>query len=161
MKNLKDLLEHQIKDLYSAETQQVDVLEKVIEKTNNDLLKSNLKKHLEETRRQKDRLENICNELEIKPTGEKCKAMEGLVKEAKDFLEEDADKEVMDAGIIAEVQRMEHYEISGYGTATRFAKELGLNSIAEKLQETLDEEYKADEKLTDLAEDRLNKKAMN
>lgn len=85
--------------------------------------------------------------------------MQGLVKEAESFLEEDAEKDVMDAGLIAEAQRVEHYEISGYGTAVRFAKELGYDDIASKLQKTLDEEYKADDLLTNMAEDRLNRKA--
>lgn len=86
--------------------------------------------------------------------------MQGLVKEVESFLKEDAEKEVRDAGIIAEAQRVEHYEISGYGTAVRLAKELGLEKIAGKLQKTLDEEYKADGTLNDMAEDRLNRKAI-
>ena len=85
--------------------------------------------------------------------------MKGLIAEGEAFLKEDTEKEVRDAGLIADAQRIEHYEISGYGTVVRYAKELGYNSIAKKLQKTLDEEYKADEKLDKLAEGRLNKKA--
>ncbi len=117
--------------------------------------------HLDETKEQKKRLEEICEELDIDPNGEKCKAMEGLIKEAEGFIDEAEDDDVMDAGLIAEAQRVEHYEISGYGTAVRYAKELGHDAIADKLQETLDEEYNADQTLDDLAEGRLNSEAMS
>ncbi|MDT0651196.1 ferritin-like domain-containing protein, partial [Autumnicola edwardsiae] len=91
--------------------------------------------------------------------GEECKAMKGLIKEAEEFIKEDAEKDVKDAGLVAEAQRVEHYEISGYGTAVRYAKELGHDDIAKKLKKTLDQEYGADEKLNKLAEGRLNKEA--
>lgn len=159
MKNLKDLFEHQLKDLYSAETQLIEALPKLAKNADDEKLKSAFEKHLEETKGHKKRLEEICDTLGIKPTGEKCKAMEGLVKEAESFLEEDTEKDVKDAGLIAEAQRVEHYEISGYGTAARYAKELGHNDIASKLKETLDEEYKTDDLLTKMAESRLNKEA--
>ena len=159
MKNLKDLFQHQLKDLYSAETQLLKALPKMAENATDAKLKKTFEAHLEETKEHQQRLEEICNELEIKPTGETCKAMKGLIAEAEAFLKEDAEKEVRDAGLIADAQRVEHYEISGYGTVVRYAKELGYNSIAKKLQKTLDEEYKADEKLDKLAEGRLNKKA--
>ena len=159
MKNLKDLFEHQLKDLYSAETQLLKALPEMAENATDAKLKKTFEAHLEETKEHQQRLEEICKELEIKPTGETCKAMKGLIAEAEAFLKEDAEKEVRDAGLIADAQRIEHYEISGYGTVVRYAKELGYNSIAKKLQITLDEEYKADEKLDKLAEGRLNKKA--
>lgn len=124
-----------------------------------DKLKKAFDSHLEETKTHVERLENICDQLGIDPSGEKCKAMEGLIKEAESFLKEDVDKKVMDAGLIAEAQRVEHYEIAGYGTAVRFAQELGHDDIADQLKETLDEEYDADDLLTELAETRLNKKA--
>lgn len=161
MKNLNELFEHQIKDLYSAETQLIEALPKMKSNANDNGLKEAFENHLAETKKQKLRLEEICEELNIKPTGEKCKAMEGLIKEAEGFIEEAEDHDVMDAGLIAEAQRIEHYEISGYGTAVRYAKELGHTDIAEKLQETLDEEYGADEILDELAEGRLNKEAMS
>lgn len=161
MKNLNELFEHQLKDLYSAETQLIEALPKMSSNANDSKLKDAFKSHLEETKEQKKRLEEICGELEIDPKGEKCKAMEGLIKEAEGFMDEAEGDDVMDAGLIAEAQRVEHYEISGYGTAVRYAKELGLDEIAEKLQETLDEEYDADQNLDDLAEGRLNKKAMS
>ncbi|MDX1751690.1 MAG: ferritin-like domain-containing protein [Salinimicrobium sediminis] len=159
MKNLKDLFEHQLKDLYSAENQLVEALPKMQKNANDDKLKKAFQKHLKETEGHIKRLEEITKELGIKPTGETCKAMKGLIKEAESFLEEDTEKEVRDAGLIAEAQRVEHYEISAYGTAVRYAKELGHDDIAKKLQKTLDEEYKADDLLTEMAEDRLNRKA--
>jgi len=159
MKNLKDLFEHQLKDLYSAETQLLKALPKMAENATDAKLKKAFEAHLEETKEHQQRLEEVCKELEIKPTGETCKAMKGLIAEAEAFLKEDAEKEVRDAGLIADAQRVEHYEISGYGTVVRYAKELGYDSIAKKLQKILDEEYKADEKLDKLAEGRLNKKA--
>ncbi|KJJ37260.1 YciE/YciF ferroxidase family protein, partial [Aequorivita vladivostokensis] len=147
------------KDLYSAEDQLTKALPKMVKNAHNSKLKKAFEDHLEETKEHKARLEEICDELDIDPKGETCKAMKGLIKEAEDFLDEVKDPEVKDAGMIAEAQRVEHYEISGYGTAVRYAKELGHDSIAKKLQKTLDEEYQADETLNDLAEDRLNRKA--
>ncbi|MDT7827583.1 ferritin-like domain-containing protein [Pricia sp. S334] len=161
MKNLEELFEHQLKDLYSAEKQLTEALPTMASKANDDKLKGAFESHLEETKNHKTRLEDICKELDIDPEGETCKAMQGLVKEAESFIEEAEDDDVMDAGLIAEAQRVEHYEISGYGTAVRYAKELGHSDIAKKLQETLDEEYVADEKLDKLAEGRLNKEAMS
>lgn len=160
MKTLEELFEHQLKDLYSAETQLVDALPKMAEKANDNKLKEAFEGHLEETREHKSRLDAICRELDISPKGETCKAMEGLIREAKSFISEADTDEVMDAGLIAEAQRVEHYEISGYGTAVRYAKELGHHDIAERLQMTLEEEYGADKKLNKLAEGRLNKKAI-
>ncbi|WP_179008545.1 YciE/YciF ferroxidase family protein [Winogradskyella forsetii] len=159
MKDLKGLFEHQLKDLHSAESQLVNALPKMAQKASNSKLKDAFEDHLKETKDHKQRLEDICNELNVKPTGEKCKAMEGLIKEAEGFMDEADNDDVMDAGLIAEAQRVEHYEISGYGTAVRYAKELGHSDIASKLQKTLDEEYNADNKLDKLAEHRLNEKA--
>jgi len=159
MKNLKDPFEHELKDLYSAENQILRTLPKLKDNASDDKLKKAFEKHMKETEGHVKRLEEICDELGIKPTGETCKAMQGLVKETESFLKEDPEKEVKDAGIIAEAQRVEHYEIAGYGTAVRLAKELGYEKIAGKLQKTLDEEYKTDNLLTDMAEDRLNRKA--
>jgi len=160
MKNLEELFEHQLQDLHSAEDQLVKALPKMVEKATDSKLKKAFENHLEETKEHKKRLEEICKELDIDPNKETCKAMKGLLTEASDFMKEVKDKEVMDAGIIAEAQRVEHYEISGYGTAVRYAKELGHKEIAKKLQKTLDEEYGADDLLTKIAESRLNKKAM-
>ena len=159
MKKLEDLFEHQLKDLYSAESQLVKALPKMAEAASDSQLKKAFESHLKETENHLKRLEEVCENLDIKPTGEKCKAMEGLIKEAESMIKEDAEKEVKDAGLIAEAQRVEHYEISGYGTVVRYAKELGHKAIAKKLQQTLDEEYKADEKLNTMAEGTPNQKA--
>ena len=160
MKNLNDLFEHQLKDLYSAESQLIKAMPKMAKKASDSKLKKALENHLEETKEQKQRLKEVCDELGIKPTGEECKAMKGLIEEAESFLEEKADDDVKDAGIIAEGQRIEHYEISAYGTAVRYAKELGHKEIAKKLQKTLDEEQKADTDLNKMAEGRLNREAI-
>lgn len=106
-------------------------------------------------------MEEVCEELDIKLTGEDCIAMKGLIKEAPGMIDEKADKEVMDAGLIAEAQRVEHYEISGYGTVVRYVKELGHTKIASILQKTLDKEHKADASLNEMAENRINVKAMS
>tara|TARA_B100000700_G_scaffold156957_1_gene174283 strand:- start:472 stop:957 length:486 start_codon:yes stop_codon:yes gene_type:complete len=160
MENLQDLFKHQLKDLYSAETQLIKALPKMVKAAKNEKLKKAFQDHLEETKEHKERLSEICKELGIKPTGETCKAMKGLIEEAEDFLKEKTTDEVNDAGIIADAQRIEHYEISGYGTVVRYAKELGYKELASKLQKTLDQEYNADNKLDKLAEKRLNKKAV-
>ena len=161
MKNLQELFEHQLKDLYSAESQLLKALPKMEKSAADKRLKEAFTGHLTETEQQRSRLEDICKTLDIILGGEKCKAMEGLIKEAEDFIEEAKSDEVMNAGLIAEAQRVEHYEILGYGTAVRYAKELGHKDIAKILQCTLDEEYIANEKLGKLAEGRLNKKAID
>lgn len=159
MKNLNDLFEHQLKDLYSAEKQLTKALPKLEKNAVSSKLKKAFASHLKETEKHVERLEKISDKLGISPKGEKCKGMEGLIKEAEAFLKEKVDEKVMDAGLIAEAQRAEHYEINGYGTAIRFAQELGYDDIADELQKTLDEEYHADDLLTELAESRLNEKA--
>ena len=159
MRNLEDLFEHQLKDLYSAEKQLENAMPRVLEKVNDSELKDSLKSHFEETKNQKKRISEICDELGIDASGEECKAMKGLINETEHFLEEDAEDAVRDAGIIANCQRIEHYEISGYGTAVRFAKQLGHMGIAGKLQKTLDEEYSADEELDRIAESKINEEA--
>jgi len=161
MKTLEDLFKHQIKDLHSAETQLIIAIPKMAKKASNEKLVNVFESHLKETKEQKSRLETICRELNISPSGEKCHAMKGLIKEAKKFMKEVEDNEVMDAGLIAEAQRIEHYEISGYGTAVRYAKELGLRQIAAKLQEILNEEYDNNNALNEIAENRVNRKALD
>lgn len=160
MKTLEDLFEHQLKDLYSAETQLIAALPKMVKSATDPKLKKAFESHLEETKNQKKRLEDVGKQLDIDLKGETCKAMKGLIKEAESFINEKKDEDVNNAGLIAEAQRVEHYEISGYGTAVRYAKELGHKKIASILQETLDEEHGADTKLNDMAEQRLNRKAI-
>jgi len=159
LKSLSDLFEHQLKDLYSAENQQLPLLPKMVEKAHDKELKKALKSQLDETKEQITRLESIGKDLGVKLTGHKCKAMEGLIKESEDFLKENTSPEVCDAGIIAEAQRMDHYEISGYGTARRYAAQLEHNDVAEKLAKTLEQERDANELLNDLAIEGINEEA--
>ncbi|MGB3589624.1 MAG: DUF892 family protein [Tunicatimonas sp.] len=160
MKDLKDLLQHMLKDLWSAEDQMLEAYDKMAQQADSSKLKQYFQDHIEETKKHKAIVEGICDEMGIKHSGEKCKAMAGLVEEALGFLkEEDMDKDVLDAGMIAQAQRIEHYEITGYGTARRFAEELKLDSVEKKLKGILDAEHNQDDVLTKLAESRLNKQA--
>ncbi len=159
LKTLEDLFHHQLKDLYSAEEQLIEALPKMAKTAHHKELKDAFNEHLEETKNHKKRLEEIGKTLDIKVSGETCKAMKGLIREAEDFIAEDATNDVRDAGLIADAQRVEHYEISGYGTAVAFAKALGKNDVAQKLDETLKEEGNADKKLNKLALSNINKEA--
>lgn len=174
--DLEDLLKHEILDLYSAEEQIIDSLPKMIDKAADPQLKSALSTHLVVTQRHKDRLESIKNSFleSNKETDNgffsnlfggsnsvKCKGTEGLIKEAEKMMGEDMTPEVRDAAIIAAAQKIEHYEIAGYGTARAYAIELNLDDIAAQLEETLDEEYEADDLLTDLAVGQVNIDAEN
>jgi ferritin-like metal-binding protein YciE len=122
----------------------------------NEQLRQAIEHHLAETEQHVSRLESIFSDLEIPTRGAKCVAMEGLIEEGKTILEEDMDEEVRDAAMICAAQRVEHYEIAGYGCARTFAQQLGFENVAEMLQQTLDEEKAADEKLTQIAMDRVN-----
>jgi len=175
MNDLRDLLKHEIDDLCSAEEQIIDALPAMIEKASNTALKNSLTEHLRITEQQRDRLGKVLqmlsngneeeNAKKKKFLGifgggtQKCKGMEGIISEGKKMLNVEMDTDVMDAAIIACAQKIEHYEICGYGTARSFASELGLNQVASLLELTLDEEYDADDKLTFLAESRINKQA--
>ncbi|WP_372636737.1 ferritin-like domain-containing protein [Fodinibius sp.] len=161
LNNLEDLFHHQLRDLYSAEKQLIKALPKMKKEADNDSLKKAFEDHLEETKNQKKRLDEIADILDIDLSGDTCEAMKGLIEEAEEFISEDAAPEVRDAGLIADAQRVEHYEISAYGTAVHYAEALNHEEAAEKLQETLDEESSADEKLNDLAVDNVNKQAKN
>lgn len=161
MKTLQDLFEHEIKDLYSAEKQLIDALPNMVKAASDSALQEAFSNHLEETKNQFEKIKDICDELDINPTSTKCKAMEGLVKECEGMIKEDAAKDVKDAGLIACAQRVEHYEISGYGTAVKYAKQLGHKKIAEKLQDILNQEYNADNNLDKLAERRINAEAIS
>lgn len=159
LNSLKDLFEHEIKDLYSAESQLTDALPKMAEKASSPQLRKAFETHLEETKVQRERLEKVGEICGFSVKGEKCKAMEGLIKEGKDMLEMKGDDSVRDAGLIASAQRVEHYEMAGYGTARTFAQQLGLKDVADLLEQTLNEEKSTDEKLNKLAVDRINQKA--
>ncbi len=159
LSSLTDLLHHELKDLYSAETQLVKALPKMAKAATNEDLKAGFEEHLEQTKGHVSRLEEIAETLDIKLTGHVCKAMKGLIEEGGEMIEEDAEDTVRDAGLIGAAQRVEHYEIAGYGTARCLAETLGHDDVAKLLQETLEEERETDEKLTELAESAINAEA--
>jgi ferritin-like metal-binding protein YciE len=159
LKTLEDLLHHELQDLYSAETQLLKALPKMAKAADNEDLRAAFEEHLEQTQTHVERLEECGEILEKKLTGHTCKAMKGLIEEGQDLIDEDAEPSVKDAGLIGAAQRVEHYEIAGYGTARTLAQQLGQDEIAELLEETLDEEKETDEKLTELAESRINAEA--
>jgi ferritin-like metal-binding protein YciE len=159
LETLDDLFEMQLKDLYSAENQLVEALPLMAERAKDGRLRAGFTKHLHETEKQIQRLETIGEALELDLDGHTCKAMKGLIAEGQETMSERATEEVMDAALIAAAQRIEHYEISGYGTAAHYAERLGHNQAAELLRQTLDEEQLTDTKLNDLAKNYLNQKA--
>jgi ferritin-like metal-binding protein YciE len=156
---LEELLVDELKDLYSAENQIIKALPKMAKAASSPELKRAFERHLEETRRQVERLDQIGQALEVKLTGKKCKGMEGLIEEGKELMEEDFDDNAIDAGLIGAAQKVEHYEIAGYGTARTHAEMLGYTKAAKLLQQTLDEEGATDKKLTQLAESIINVEA--
>jgi ferritin-like metal-binding protein YciE len=151
MESLKDLFIDELKDLYSAENQILKALPKMIKKANSQELKSGFEKHLKETEVHVERLEKIFQELEESPKGKKCKGMEGVLADGKEWMEKDAEPELMDAGMIGAAQHVEHYEMAGYGCVRTYAELLGHSNFANLLQKTLDEEKATNEKLTELA----------
>ena len=176
MNDLKDLLKHEIYDLYSAEEQIIKALPSMIEKANNAQLKTALQQHLEVTQNQLTRLgqvQGLLNEDAPPPPSNEnkgllarlfkrnhvCRGMQGLIEEGQKIMAEEMSPEVLDAAIIACAQKIEHYEICGYGTARAFARELNLTEAINLLEQTLNEEYEADNSLTELAVGRLNQKA--
>jgi ferritin-like metal-binding protein YciE len=160
IQTLKDLFIDKLRDLYSAENQIVKALPKMAKAASSPDLQAAFQEHLEQTKNQVERLEQIFERLDVASRGKKCKAMEGLLEEGKDLMKEDIDEPVLDAGLIAAAQHVEHYEIAGYGTARTFAQLLGDEESAELLQETLDEEAETDKKLTHLAETVINVEAL-
>ena len=154
--NLRKLFVEELRDLYSAENQLVKALPKMARGASSQELKQALEDHLEQTQGQVERLEEVFEQLDETPRGKTCKAMKGLVEEGSEILEEDGEHSVLDAGIIAAAQKVEHYEIASYGTLRAWAGLLGENEAAELLQETLDEEKETDENLTELAVSCIN-----
>src|SRR5882672_7260938 len=159
MNSLQDLFIHDLKDLYNAETQLTKALPKMAKAANDPDLKQAFQTHLAETEMQVQRLEQIFEELDESPKGKKCKAMEGLIEEGKELMEEDAQPAVMDAGLIGAAQKVEHYEIAGYGTVRTYAQMLGNDQAARLLQQTLEEEGNTDKKLNALAMQCINLEA--
>jgi len=153
---LHDLFVHELKDLYSAETQITKALPKMVQKATSPDLREAFADHLRVTQQHVQRVEQIAAGLGVSPQGPKCKGMEGLLEEGKDLMQEQAQDWVMDAGLIGAAQRVEHYEIAAYGTARDHAEKLGLYDVARTLQQTLDEEGEADKKLTELASTAIN-----
>lgn len=149
--SLRSLLTEQIKDLYNAENQLLKALPKLAKKASSESLREAFEGHLAETQGHVDRLAEVAQHLETKPSGKVCKAMQGLIEEGKEVLEEDGKPAVIDAALIAAAQRVEHYEIAAYTSAMSMADELGEKKIAKLLQETLDEERGAAEKLSDIS----------
>jgi ferritin-like metal-binding protein YciE len=151
LSTLEQLLVHELKDLYSAENQLLKALPKMAKAATSPKLKAGFEKHLGETEVHVKRLEEIMEELGASPKGKTCAAMKGLVEEGAETIAEDAEAAVKDAALIAAAQRVEHYEIAGYGTARTFAELLGHKEVAKKLQMTLDEEGATDHALTKIA----------
>ena len=154
--SLQKLYVEQLKDLHSAEEQILEALPKMTKMTKHAELKRAFQEHYQQTEQQKQRLEKLGEILGEDLSGHFCKGMEGLIAEGEEIMKEFHDSDVLDAGLIAAAQRVEHYEIAGYGCARTYAHMLGLTDQAELLQRTLDEEGDTDEKLTDLAESVVN-----
>jgi ferritin-like metal-binding protein YciE len=156
LESLQELYVEQLKDLHSAEEQIIEALPKMIEKASHAELRQAFEAHLRQTREQLRRLDQIGQRAGQKLTGHKCKGMAGLLEEGEETLKERADSDVLDAALIAAAQRVEHYEMAGYGCARTYAHLLGLDDDVKLLQQTLDEEGDTDHLLTDLAERVIN-----
>lgn len=158
LKNLRDLLVDELRDLHSAETQLVKALPKMAKAASNDELREGFEEHLEQTKEHVDRLERCFKLLGATAKGKTCHAMKGLVEEGSEAIETEAPDTIRDANLIGAAQRVEHYEIAAYGTARAFAETLGETKVADLLQDTLDEEGETDKRLTALAE-QINEEA--
>ncbi len=158
--SLKDLYTDHLKDLYSAEHQITKALPKIIKKATSPELKKGLEDHLEETMNHILRLEQIFGSLDASPRGKKCVGMEGVLEEGKEVMSEKMASDLMDAALIGGCQKVEHYEISAYGTVRAFASLLGEDQAVDLLTQTLDEEKAADEKLTELGVNIVNIEAL-
>jgi ferritin-like metal-binding protein YciE len=152
MDSLAELLDDELKDIFNAENQLVKALPKMAKKASSPKLKQAFTSHLKETEGHVERLQKIGESLGIKLTGKKCHAMEGLVEEGKEVIEEDGEGAVIDAALIGAAQRVEHYEMAAYGTVRAIAEKLGHKDAVRLLQQTLDEEGAADKKLTAISE---------
>jgi len=157
---LKTLYTNELRDLYNAEGQLLKALPKMAKAASSEELKDAFEKHLEQTKSHVERLEEVFEDIGEKPKGKTCRAMKGLIEEGSEILQEDGEESVIDAGIIVAAQKVEHYEIAGYGSVRTFAQLLGKDSSAELLQTTLDEESEANELLNKLAEDIVNPEAL-
>ena len=156
LETLHDLWVHELKDLYSAERQLIQALPKMAKAATSDELRTALENHLAETEEQATRIEQILESFGESPKGQKCAGMEGLLEEGKDFLKEDADADVLDAGIIVNAQKVEHYEIATYGAVCEYARMMGHTEALQLLEQTLEEEKNADQLLNQIAEGGIN-----
>lgn len=156
METLRDLYVEQLKDLYSAEHMLIKALPRMSKVASHPELKQAFTRHLKETEVHAKRIEEVCDELGVSPRGKKCVGMEGLIEEAKELIAEKPDPDVLDAGLIAAAQHVEHYEMAGYGCVRTYARQLGYEGQAEILQSTLNEEGYTDKLLTQIAESRIN-----
>jgi ferritin-like metal-binding protein YciE len=159
LKNLSDLLKHEVQVLYEAEKLQMLALPRMTKKATSSELKAAFQTHLDETKVHVERLEKVAKLLDIDPSADKNPSIVGLVAEGEMVLHKDATPETLDATLISGVQKVEHYEISGYGTAANLAEELGMIQVWELLSQTLKEEKETDIKLTELAKRKINRKA--
>ncbi len=159
IENLQDALLEELRDVLSAEKQTLKSLKQLAKNASNEQLQAAFEEHMEQTEGQIQRLEKAFEALDRKPRAKHCAAMEGLIAESKEILEEEASPDVLDAMLIAAAQKVEHYEIATYGALCAWAKSLGLTEIAELLHETLEEEKATDEKLNELAAE-INQQAL-
>lgn len=158
LKSLKDVYVEQLKDVYSAEKQLTEALPKMAEAASSPDLRTAFQHHLNQTKEHMKTVRAILDDLDENPTNTKCKGMEGLIEEGSAVIKEDGDADARDAALIVAAQKVEHYEIASYGSLCTFAGTLGYEEVGQTLQEILDEEYEADQKLDDLAMG-LHKKA--
>jgi|SRR5579871_2697969 len=161
LQSLKDVLEEQLVDLYSAETQLVEALPKMEKAASNDELKTAFKEHLEETKGHVKRVEDALGEMGAKAGSEECEAMKGLIAEGEEIIEMEGDPTAKDVALIAAAQRVEHYEIAAWGTVRQLAKECGYDGIEELADQTVDEESQADTLLTKIATGGMMKAGVN
>jgi ferritin-like metal-binding protein YciE len=160
LENLTDVLHHELKDLYSAEKQLLEALPEMAAATTADSLRKAIEMHTEETREHVRRLEELSDMLSMGISGETCEAMEGLIQEGEELIEDNEPSDALDAALIAAAQRIEHYEIAAYGSAATYAGQLGHDEAERLLRKTLDEEKQADEKLNKIAMRDVNKEAL-
>jgi ferritin-like metal-binding protein YciE len=155
-KSMEDLFKHELKDLYDAEHRIVEALPQMAEKAHNSSLKLAFENHLRQSEKHIERLEAVFENIGLEPERVKCDGIVGLIKEGSNVLDAEGDPDTIDAGLIAAAQRVEHYEIAGYGTLRAFARQLNNEYVAELLEQTLDEEKSTDQLLTSLAERSIN-----
>ncbi|HEX5634015.1 MAG TPA: ferritin-like domain-containing protein [Gemmatimonadales bacterium] len=160
LETLRDLLVHELRDIYNAEQQIIKALPRMVKAAENPTLAQALQTHLRETEEQVVRLERVFEEMGVPARGKKCKGMEGLIEEGKEILEEEGGAAVIDAALIGAAQKVEHYEIAAYGTVKSMAELLGLQQVVQLLDQTLQEEMATDELLTHIAEGQVNEMAL-